>query len=138
MCRAGVAVISVIMAGACSGTSVKDTDTDSSAAVSGMSAKTGVSEDSSDNGLPTVMDFYATWCGPCKSIAPVFEMLKEKYGDKVNFVSVDVDIDSAAARKYSVEAMPTFVFLDADGNEIHRIVGADPQALSSAVGELAR
>ncbi len=89
------------------------------------------------NGLPTVIDFYATWCGPCKAIAPVFDVLKGEYGEKINFVSVDVDADNETARRYGIEAMPTFVILDSEGKEIRRIVGADAEALSAAVDNLA-
>ena len=89
------------------------------------------------NGLPTVIDFYATWCGPCKTIAPVFQVLKGEYGEKINFVSVDVDADNETARRYGIEAMPTFVILDSEGKEIRRIVGADAEALSAAVDSLA-
>ncbi len=89
------------------------------------------------NGLPTVIDFYATWCGPCKAIAPVFDVLKGEYGEKINFVSVDVDADNETARRYGIEAMPTFVILDSEGEEIRRIVGADAEALSAAVDNLA-
>lgn len=88
-------------------------------------------------GMPTVIDFYATWCGPCKAIAPLFEMLKGEYSSKIKFVSVDVDQDIAMAGKYKIEAMPTFVFLDAEGNEIDRIVGADQQKLAEMVDRLA-
>lgn len=88
-------------------------------------------------GLPTVIDFYATWCGPCKNIAPLFEMLKGEYSSKIKFVSVDVDQDVDMAEKYGVQAMPTFVFLDAEGNEIDRIVGAESKKLAEAVDRLA-
>lgn len=88
-------------------------------------------------GLPTVIDFYATWCGPCKAISPLFEMLRSEYSDRINFRSVDVDIQTDVAEKYNITAMPTFVFLDSEGNEINRIVGADRNALASAVESLA-
>lgn len=87
--------------------------------------------------MPTVIDFYATWCGPCKNIAPLFNRLKGKYSSKINFVSVDVDQDVAMAEKFGIEAMPTFVFLDEDGNEIYRIVGADSAKLSEMVENFA-
>lgn len=91
---------------------------------------------STANARPTVIDFYATWCGPCKQIAPMFEMLKSEYGDKINFQSVDVDKDVDMTVRYGIEAMPTFVILDSDGKEINRIVGADAKALSNAVDAL--
>ena len=87
--------------------------------------------------LPTVVDFFATWCGPCKQIAPVFDALKEEYAGKVNFVSIDVDKYPHDARRFGVEAMPTFVFLDREGNEVERIVGADPDALRAYTSTLA-
>lgn len=87
--------------------------------------------------MPTVIDFYATWCGPCKNIAPLFEVLRGEYSDRINFCSVDVDQQIEMAEKYTIDAMPTFVFLDTDGNEIERVVGADPQKLTDAVDRLA-
>ena len=88
------------------------------------------------NGLPTVIDFYAEWCGPCKRIAPLFDELKEQCEGKANFVRVDVDEDADMAMKYRIEAMPTFVFLDADGNETGRIVGADADGLKASVAKI--
>lgn len=86
-------------------------------------------------GLPTVIDFYATWCGPCKQIAPLFDQLKVQYANQLNFVRVDVDADPQQAQKYGIEAMPTFVFLDADGKEVNRIIGADAEGLRQAAKE---
>lgn len=77
-----------------------------------------------DNGKPTVIDFNAVWCGPCRMMAPVFERMASKYGDEVNFVSIDIDENQDLAAKYQVQAVPTFVFLDEDGKESYRIKGA--------------
>lgn len=88
--------------------------------------------------LPTIIDFYAVWCRPCNMIAPDFESLKEKYSGKINFVRIDVDKDEKEALKYQIEAMPTFVFLDRDGNEIDRLVGADVELLKTKTEQLSK
>lgn len=90
-----------------------------------------------DNGKPTVIDFYATWCGPCKLIAPIFKQLKDKYGSEINFISIDTDENEDIAFQFGIESIPTFVFLDKDGKEISRIVGANEQELTSTVETLA-
>lgn len=120
---------------------------DADSAVPGEVAETASAASSSDSvndplaevgkGKPSVIDFYATWCGPCKMIAPVFRQLEEKYSQDVAFTLVDVDQYPDIAMKYSVEAMPTFVFLDSAGKEIDRIVGADAEGLQRKVLELA-
>ncbi len=78
-----------------------------------------------------VIDFFATWCGPCKRIAPAFEELAKKFST-VTFLKVDVDESEDIASKYNVESLPTFVFLK-NGVEVHRIEGAD---LRSVVTQL--
>lgn len=82
----------------------------------------------------------AAYGQPVKAVVydavPVFEELKEQYKGKANFVSIDVDQQSYEARRFGVEAMPTFVFLDTEGNEIDRIVGADADALREYTKQL--
>lgn len=88
------------------------------------------------NGKPSVIDFYADWCGPCRQIAPLFHELESQLGETVNFYRVNVDEDRVTAMKYQIEAMPTFIFLDKEGKEIDRLVGADPEALKQKVESL--
>ena len=134
---AGVAVSIVLIAGGCSKSPNTQRDNTRGEAVADTVANPASAGVELREGLPSVIDFYATWCGPCKAIAPVFEVLKGEYGEKINFVSVDVDADNETARRYAIEAMPTFVFLDSEGKEVRRIVGADAGALSAAVDSLA-
>ncbi|CAK7562498.1 MAG: Thioredoxin-like protein 1 [Sporothrix epigloea] len=85
-----------------------------------------------------VADFFATWCGPCKMIAPVFEKIATQLGrkDAVTFVKIDTDQQKDIASKYSIRAMPTFL-LFRDGNEIERVQGADPRKLETLVNKVA-
>ena len=74
-----------------------------------------------------VVDFFATWCGPCKKIAPAFEKLAEVYPTIV-FLKVDVDESAELVDKYGIQAMPTFLFMK-DGVIVKRIEGADLRAM---------
>lgn len=94
-------------------------------------------ENENRDGIPTVIDFYATWCVPCKQISPIFDELALEYKDQLNFLRVDVDQQPEIAQEYDVKSMPTFVFLDADGKEIDRIVGSFPEDLKNKVKNLA-
>ncbi|KAJ5223520.1 Thioredoxin [Penicillium chermesinum] len=82
---------------------------------------------------PAVIDFYATWCGPCKAVAPKVGELSEKY-QNVRFIQVDVDKMRGVAQQFGVTAMPTFVFLK-DGQEVadKRVRGADVRALEVGI-----
>lgn len=78
------------------------------------------SEISASGGI-TVVKFGATWCGPCKMMAPTLDKLVNEFPG-VNFLSVDVDANSAIAKKYGVRSVPTLLFMK-DGQEVQRVVG---------------
>jgi thioredoxin 1 len=59
--------------------------------------------------IPTLVDFYATWCGPCQAMMPVLEQLKGKMGNKVRILKIDVDKNQSIAEKFKVRGVPTFV-----------------------------
>ncbi|GAX09726.1 thioredoxin 1 [Fistulifera solaris] len=80
-----------------------------------------------------VIDFTATWCGPCKMISPVFHELSESFDDVV-FLKVDVDENPDTAAKYNVSAMPTFLFIKG-GEIVDRMMGANPSKLQELIAE---
>lgn len=55
---------------------------------------------------PVVCDFFATWCGPCKMLAPVMEKMEEEYGDKAEFVKVDIDENMPLSARYGIMSIP--------------------------------
>ncbi|ORX96590.1 thioredoxin-like protein [Clohesyomyces aquaticus] len=86
----------------------------------------------------TIVDFYADWCGPCKTIAPIFASLAEKEAKpgKIQFAKVNVDSCQDVAKKYGVSAMPTFLVLKSSV-VTETIRGANPSALTAAVNKAA-
>ncbi|KAH7339978.1 thioredoxin-like protein [Rhizoctonia solani] len=78
-----------------------------------------------------VIDFHATWCGPCHQIAPRYEHLA-KTNPQVQFLKCDVDAAQDVSRHYKVSAMPTFIFLK-NGKQVDMVRGADPRSLEAAV-----
>ena len=71
-----------------------------------------------------LLDFYATWCGPCKTMTPIMEELEKKYSENMEFKKIDIDKEPKMAEKYKIEAVPTFVILSPTGDEIDRVEGA--------------
>ena len=80
-----------------------------------------------------VIDFFATWCGPCRMIAPVIEELAKNNEDVV-FLKVDVDELEDLAIRYKVRAMPTFLFLK-KGEKVGDLIGANKKKLGDLVAE---
>lgn len=64
---------------------------------------------------PAVVDFYATWCGPCKMTAPILEKLAVEYKGKVDFYKVDIDRERELAETFGIQSIPTFLFIPAKG-----------------------
>ena len=73
--------------------------------------------------LPVVIDFWATWCGPCRMISPIIEELAEEYEGKVLIGKCDVDANDDVVAQYMVRNIPTIVFLK-DGKQVDKHVGA--------------
>ncbi len=71
-----------------------------------------------------IVDFYATWCGPCKMLSPVLDEVSEEMGLSVGKVNVDEEL--AIARQFGIQAMPTLVFLKG-GAEVGRVLGYRPK-----------
>ncbi|MFP4005339.1 MAG: thioredoxin [Candidatus Hadarchaeia archaeon] len=83
-------------------------------------------ESTIENNSALVLDFWAEWCAPCKTIEPVMEDLAEKHGKEIFFGKVNVEEEKDAARNYGVSSIPNVLFIK-DGEVIDRIVGAVPK-----------
>jgi thioredoxin 1 len=97
-----------------------------------------VSEITELNEIPkeggVVVDFYATWCGPCKKLSPLFEQLSNEF-TTIKFLKVNVDEAEEVAKHYDVSALPTVLFIK-DGEVVSIIKGFSEQALREQLKEL--
>lgn len=78
-----------------------------------------------NNGV-AVVDFFATWCGPCKMLSPVFSELGEEMHDKADFFKVDIDQSMELAQRFEVTTVPTVIVFK-EGKEMERLVGFIPK-----------
>lgn len=85
---------------------------------------------------PCVIDFYATWCGPCKTIAPILEKLAREYDGKVDFYKVDTDKEQKLAMVLQIKYLPTVFFVNGDAQPEKSVGGKDEEFFRSHINKL--
>lgn len=98
--------------------------------VAAITSKQEFTDALSHDGL-VVVDFFATWCGPCKMIAPLLDKFSAEYS-QAKFIKVDVDSFGEIAQEYEVSSMPTVIFFKG-GQVVTKVIGANPAALKQAI-----
>lgn len=79
------------------------------------------------SGKPLVIDFWATWCGPCRMISPIIDELSKTYDGKVVMAKCDVEEADSVAAQFGIRNIPTLLFFK-DGKQVDKLVGAAPKA----------
>jgi len=82
-----------------------------------------ISQSSEASAVPAVFDFNATWCGPCRMLAPILEELAEEYKGRVNFYSIDVDHNKDLAKNLKIRSIPYVLFFKNGASEPEVMVG---------------
>lgn len=85
---------------------------------------------------PAVIDFYTTWCGPCKMMAPIVEEMAKAYAGKVDFYKVDIDKEQELAQTFGIQSIPTFLFIPVKGKPTMQMGAMPKETLEKMVKEI--
>ncbi len=80
-----------------------------------------------DSSIPVLVDFWATWCGPCRKLSPIIEEISENFEGKVKFVKLNVQDNTKAAQEYSVSGLPSILIFN-QGQAVERMSGMLPKS----------
>lgn len=81
-----------------------------------------------ESAVPVLVDFSATWCGPCQMMGPVLEQLSAEYGEKAKILKVDIDASADLAMEYQIMSVPNMIFFK-NGEKQDAVIGAVPAAV---------
>ncbi|AZI59276.1 thioredoxin [Nakamurella antarctica] len=76
---------------------------------------------------PVIVDFWATWCGPCRMVSPILEEISDAHSAKINVVKIDVDANPQTAQDYKILSLPTMMVFQG-GKPVKQVIGAKPKA----------
>ena len=85
---------------------------------------------------PGIIDFYTTWCGPCKMMAPMVESLAGKYAGKIDFYKVDIDQEPELASVFGIRSIPTFLFIPMKGNPTMQMGAMQKEDFEEIIGKV--
>ena len=80
-------------------------------------------------GLPVIIDFWATWCGPCQMVGPMINELADEYAGRIIVGKIDVDANSEIPSQYGVRNIPTILFFNKNGEVVKKLVGVQTKAV---------
>lgn len=97
---------------------------------------TGATEWKYKGDKPAVIDFYATWCGPCRMVAPILKDLAKEYGDSIVIYKVDTDKERELSGAMGIQSLPTIVFIPQSGQPQVIVGAADKATFRRAIDEV--
>jgi thioredoxin 1 len=92
----------------------------------------GSFDDIINGSVPVIVDFYATWCKPCKVQSPIIDEIEAELGDKVKVIKIDVDVETDLSERYGIESIPTIMIFK-DGKTIFEAVGVQEKEVLTKV-----
>ena len=86
--------------------------------------------------IPAIIDFYADWCGPCKTIAPILEELKEEYGDRLDIYKVNTEEQRELSSVFGIQSIPSLLFIPKEGQPQMAMGALPKETFKQAISEV--